>query len=130
MSDVIDGIVKDINRARDLGLIPDGNGAVSKRGQFQIHPSNIEELENRKMRNYRYKPFPKAVHRWGVDPVHPGQPPCQLDMDVKDAKELQAALEAGWSEDPVLEAPADFAEPVAVEVSIAPPKRGRRKAVA
>lgn len=93
---VVDGIIQDPIRAAQLGIIPNGDNKVSKRGQFIVDPSNIEDAENKKMRGYRYKDFGtsgKTLYGWSE-----GGP---VDLVVYNRAEEEKALAAGWSLDPV-----------------------------
>lgn len=94
-SEVIDGLNKLGARAMELGLIPDDGAKISKRGEFIVGESNVEEDENRKQRGYRHKSFPKAVHAWGPDPVTGEEGPLQFI--VNNAAELEKAIAVGWS---------------------------------
>lgn len=124
--DLMNGIVKDIARAKALGLVPDENGKVSARGEFIVNPSSIEEDEDRKMRGYRPKPFPKMVRRWGVTVM--GQPGVE-SRTVDDQKELEAALAAGWTTERVTGPPVvpEPDETDGVEVDIPAPRPSRRR---
>lgn len=94
-SEVIDGLNKLGARAAELGLLPENGANISARGEFIIGESNVEEAENKKQRAYRHKPFPKAVHAWGPDPVTGDDGPLQII--VNNPAELEKALAVGWS---------------------------------
>lgn len=99
-------ILRDLQRAATLGLIPKDGAKISERGEFIVDPSNIEEDENKKMRTYRHKAFPCAVYGWGVNPnrfVPEGEQPIeeQLDLVVRNRAEFDRAIAAGWSADPI-----------------------------
>lgn len=103
--DVTDGNAISAARAAELEL--GDTSMVSKRGQFKVNPTNIEELEEKRMRGYRFKPFPMAVHGWGIDPLNAtkgdGTPSNEgpISIVVKTQAELEQALADGWSEVPL-----------------------------
>lgn len=97
--ELMSGIMSDIKRAAALGLIPEEGAKVSRRGEFIVNPSNIDDAEDRRMRGYRPIPFPKAVRRWGVDAVT-GQPGVEETV-VADQAALNVALQAGWTTEAV-----------------------------
>lgn len=91
----MDGLMKDLARAAELGLIPQEGAKISARGEFIVNPSNIEEDEDKKMRGYRHRDFPKTMHAWGPDPVTGIEGP--LSLEVKNRAEEENAVSAGWS---------------------------------
>lgn len=100
---LLDGIMRDLQRAAALGLIPEDGAQISKSGEFIINGSNIDEIEDKKMRHYRHKDYPKTLHRLGPDvDVDGKQRHTAEDRVVGTKAEHLAALEDGWSEDPVL----------------------------
>lgn len=127
---LMDGIVQDVARAQALGLMPDKGNKVSRRGEFKVNPSSIDEDEDRKMRGYRPKPFPKMVRRWGVD-AQTGQPGVERTT-VADQAALNVALQAGWTTETVTGPPAPVVpvvEPEADGVDVEIPTPRRRRAV-
>lgn len=97
------GIIRDPVRAAALGLIPAEGHNVSERFQFIINPSNVEELEDKKMRSYRPKDFGrsgKTLYGWGIDPNHPELGDGPLDLVVYNKAEEEKALAAGWKAEP------------------------------
>ncbi len=99
---LMDGLMRDIQRAAALGLIPEEGMTISKRGEFLIGGSNIDEMEDKKMRNYRYKAYPKTLHKWGKD-KHSKEEGAQT-LIVRDKAAHAEAEGDGWSEDPVINA--------------------------
>lgn len=90
--------VRDEVRAAVLGLVPEKDGTVSERGEYIIEPSNIEELENKKMRGYRYVEYGtsgKMLHAW------PEGSPEPTALIVYNRAEEEKAVALGWSVDPV-----------------------------
>ena len=83
---------KNPEMAAILGLALEQGAKISRSGEFIIDPSNIEEAENKRMRSYRYKPFPRHVHGWDGDGNH-------VFKEVTNAAEFDAALKDGWFED-------------------------------
>ena len=94
-------IMRDLQRAGRLGLLPKDGARVSVSGEYIIEPSNIEEDENKKMRGYRYKEFPRSVYGWGLNPNQPEAGEGPLDLRVRNRAELDNALAAGWSDTPL-----------------------------
>lgn len=127
---LLDGMVKDMARARELGLVPDKDAKVSARGQFIVNPSSIDETEDRKMRGYRPKPWPTAVRRWGADPLT-GLPGVEEKV-VHDQVGLTSAEAEGWTEDWVTGPPAKAAAVTDADVAggydmaVPAPRRSRR----
>lgn len=97
--ELLDGLMRDAKRAAELGLIPQSGAKISGRGDFIVHPSNIEDDENAKMRGYRHKEYPKHLHGWGIDETNLEAGP--LFVEVRNKDEDQAALAAGWSLEPL-----------------------------
>lgn len=95
----MDGLMKDLARAAQLGLIPQEGAKISPRGEFIVNMSNIEEDEDKKMRGYRHKEYPKDVHAWGPDPATGVEGP--LSLTVRNRAEEDNAIAAGWSPDSV-----------------------------
>lgn len=89
------GIMRDPIRAAALGLIPEPGMKVSDRFQFIVNPSNVEEMEDKKMRSYRHKEYPKMLHGWPEGEAEP------VALIVKSRAEQDRALAAGWSETPL-----------------------------
>jgi len=89
---VMDGLAVSLERAAELGLIPTSGAKISRRGEFIVNPSNIEEDEDKRQRRYRYKPWPKHVHGWDAA----GEP---VSKEVADQAAFDAALADGWCED-------------------------------
>ena len=81
----------DIKRLMLLGLIPEDGAKISARGEFIVDPSNVESDENKKMRSYRYKEFPKTLHAWPDGEAEP------LTLSVQNRDEEQKAVALGWS---------------------------------
>lgn len=94
-ADVLDGLKDLLGRAALLGLIPEKGAQISARGEFIVEPSNIEKLEEKKMRGYRPKNYPKAMHAWPEGEAEPQM------LVVKNAAEEQNAIAVGWSPEPV-----------------------------
>lgn len=90
--DVFDGLMENLARAAELGLIPQKGASISKKGEFIVNPSTLEEAEDKKMRGYRYKAFPKHVHGWNAA----GEP---VSKEVADQHAFDAALADGWYAD-------------------------------
>jgi len=109
------GIMRDPVRAAALGLIPEPGMKVSERFQFVVNPSNVEEIEDKKMRTYRHKEYPKMVHGWPDGEEEP------VALIVKNRAEEDKAVAAGWSVEP-LHGPAGrldrLGEPVAEEPEV------------
>ena len=99
--EVLDGLMRDLKRAAELGLLPREGASISVRGEFIVNPSNIEDAENAKMRRYRHKEYPKHLHGWGVNEQNPEAGDGPLFVEVRNAAEEEAAIAAGWSPDPV-----------------------------
>lgn len=94
---MVDGIIADPIRAAQLGIVPQGNNTISKRGDFIVNESNIEEAENKKMRGYRHREYGKsgkALYFW-----HETKGP--LELVVFNPAEEKAAAAKGWSATPV-----------------------------
>lgn len=85
----------DLKRMAMLGLLPEDGAKISARGEFIVDPSNVENDENKKMRSYRYKEFPKTLHAWPEGEAEP------LTLGVKNRDEEQKAVALGWSVDPL-----------------------------
>lgn len=85
----------DLKRMAMLGLLPEDGAKISARGEFIVDPSNVENDENKKMRSYRYKEFPKTLHAWPEGEAEP------LTLSVKNRDEEQKAVALGWSVDPL-----------------------------
>ena len=100
--DLMGKLMRDLNRAAALGLLPQDGARISARGEFIIEPTNIEAEENKKMRGYRQQEFPKALHGWGVDPNAPEAGEGPLELVVKNRAEEANALAVGWSLEPVV----------------------------
>jgi len=92
---LMDGIMKNLKRAAELGLIPQDGAKISARGEFIVDPSNIEDDENKRMRGYRHKNFPKVLHAWPEGREEP------VELEVRGPAEEANAIAAGWSVDPV-----------------------------
>lgn len=92
---IMDRLMKDLQRAAALGLIPQDGAKISAQGEFIIDPSNIEDDENKKMRSYRHKAYPSTVHAWPEGHAEP------ISLVVKNRAEEEAAVAQGWSVDPV-----------------------------
>jgi len=95
--DLADWLAANPELAATLGLALEKGAKISRRGEFIIAPSNIEEAEDKKMRGYRYKPFPRHVHGWHTDP-QTGEP-VPVQKEVQNTAEYEAALSDGWFAD-------------------------------
>jgi len=89
------GIMRDPVRAAALGLIPEKIGTVSERFQFIVNPSNIEEMEDKKKRGFKFREYPKMVHGWPEGEEEP------VALIVKNRAEEEKAVAAGWSVAPL-----------------------------
>lgn len=98
ISDValLNRVKADIQRLALLGLIPEDGAKISARGEFIVDPSNVENDENKKMRSYRHKEFPKTLHA-----AHPDDADVPLTLTVRNREEETQALALGWSVDPL-----------------------------
>lgn len=125
---IMDRLMGDMKRAAELGLVPQDGARISQRGEFIIEPSNVEEDENRKMRNYRHKDYGtsgKMLHAW------PEGEEAPVTLVVYNAAEERNAIALGWSAEPVhgpggrlgVEAPVVEDAPVVVRELAAPGKR-------
>jgi hypothetical protein len=90
--DLVDWLAANPELAATLGLALEKGAKISRKGEFIIAPSNIEEAEDKKMRGYRYKAFPRHVHGWDAE----GQPTYK---QVENEAEFNAALKDGWFAD-------------------------------
>lgn len=79
-------------RAAAIGLVAHPDGKISARGEFIVSPDSVAESEDRRMRGYRYKEYPKAVNRWN------GSENEQTTAETKADEET--LLASGWSLDP------------------------------
>lgn len=89
-------VTADIKRLALLGLIPEEGAKISARGEFIVDPSNVENDENKKMRSYRHKEFPKTLHA-----AHPDNPDEPITLTVRNRAEEEQAVALGWSVDPL-----------------------------
>lgn len=94
-ADILDGLKQLMGRAATLGLIPEDGAKISSRGEFIIEPSNIENDENKKMRSYRPKEYPKTLHAWPDGAEEP------ITVSVRNRAEEDAAVAQGWSVQPL-----------------------------
>lgn len=99
--EILDGLMRDLKRAAQLGLIPADGANISARGEFIVKPSNIEDQENEKMRRYRHQEYPKHLHGWGVDEANPEAGEGPLFVEVLNKEEEANALAVGWSLEPL-----------------------------
>lgn len=99
--EILDGLMRDLKRAAELGLLPADGAKISPRGEFIVKPSNIEDEENEKMRRYRHKEYPKHLHGWGVDETNPEAGEGPLFVEVLSKEEEDNAIAAGWSPVPL-----------------------------
>jgi hypothetical protein len=119
--DLMGKLMRDMQRAAMLGLIPAEGAKISARGEFIIEPSNIEADEDKKMRGYRHKDYGKSgkmLHGWPEGAEEP------VALVVYNAIEEERAVAAGWSVTP-LHGPAgrlDAIEEPEVEAVIAAPR--------